>query len=136
MIHGATIRRASAIRIPAETMTIPTSHSHAGTAAARARTAATALMASGDETRLAGSARELADIVEADLGSGFREAPQERVVHRSPAGRFLERAHVGVGGAIEVVLAAHVLARGVAELLRAIGGELERGRDRLDLVLV
>ena len=47
MIQGATIRRASAIRTAAETTTIPASQSQAGTATARARTAATALTISG-----------------------------------------------------------------------------------------
>src|SRR6266511_466672 len=44
MIHGATIRRPSAIRTAAETTTIPVSHTHAGTATARSLTAAAALM--------------------------------------------------------------------------------------------
>src|SRR5579885_3043859 len=45
MIQGATMRRASAIRMPAETATIAASHSYGGTGTARARTAAAALAA-------------------------------------------------------------------------------------------
>src|SRR5262245_24923533 len=48
MIQGATIRRASAIRIAADATTIPASQSQAGTARARARTAAIALMSCRD----------------------------------------------------------------------------------------
>ena len=57
-------------------------------------------------------------------------------VTASPPAASSSAAHVGVRDAAEVVLAADVVAAGLAELVLAVGGQLERGRDRRHLVLV
>src|SRR5579862_2851793 len=155
MIQGATIRRASAIRTAAERTTIPESHSQAGTDTARARTAATALMPesatsrgavsrcarndpqeSGDDSRFACPLRELPHVFQADFGCRSGEPPQHRVVHLLAAGRLLQRARVGVGNAVEVVLAIDVVARSRTQLIGVVCGKLDRSGDRLDLQLV
>src|SRR5438105_11661128 len=155
MIHGATMRRASAIRTAAETTTMPASHSHAGTATARARAAATALIpapapakptppllrrlrrayGSCHEPALARTARELAHVFDPDLGRRLRDPPQHGVRDRRAAGGLLERTDVRIGDEIEVVHAPDVVARGSAELARVAGGELECRRGRRHLVL-
>src|ERR1700752_1387652 len=109
MIQGATIRCPSPIRTPAERITIDESQNQVGNASARARTAATALM-SGDDACFACPLRELAPVLETDLGCRLGESPKHFLVHPVGAGGFFERTHVRVGCATEVVLAPHVLA--------------------------
>src|SRR5438105_10388793 len=134
MIQGATIRRASAIRIAAETTTIPASQSQAGTVTARARTAAIALTpgeatvrstASRDKARFPDASRELFHVVYADLGRRFGDAPEDGIPDTLTARGLLERSSVCVRDARQVVLAAHVLARGVADISCPVGGELD-----------
>src|SRR5262245_34273818 len=106
MIHGATIRRARAIRTTIETATIAVSHTQAGTASARDLSPAPgpsivsalsrAAMPSRDDPGLARPRRQLADVLDPDVRRGLRDPPENRVVHRVRAGGLLERDRVGV----------------------------------------
>src|SRR6476469_3895794 len=145
MIQGATMRLASAIRTTIEATTIPVSHTQAGTASARARTparggaSATARLRvamSPDEPCFSRPRRQLVDVVDADLGGRLGDPPEHRVGDRLSARGLLERARVRVRDATEVVLSADVRARRRSQLVLALRGQLERGRDRADLVPV
>src|SRR5215218_4077348 len=150
MIHGATVRRASAMRTATDTTTIPASHTHAGIATTRARAAAPAgtpatarpgaaivgPRGSRDDPRLARPRGQLGHVVDADLRRGLRDPPQHRVRDDASSGGLLQGANVAVGGAAEVVLAVNVCARRLAELALVVGRELEGARDRRDRVPV
>ena len=126
MIHGATIRRASAMRTTIETTTIAASQTHAGTRP-RARAAARPRLTSTIPASTAARA-SCGGVVDADLGRRLGDPPEHGVVDRVAAGRLLERRGVRVGDAVEVVLALDVRARGRAERVAVVGGELERRR--------
>src|SRR5688572_20381159 len=116
MIHGATIRRPIAIRIAVERTTMPTTQAQAGTvrttATSDGRTLAAAPLATKPD--LAKARRELVGLRavdgDPDVRGRVRALSEHSLADGRAADRLLERGHVPVGDAAEVVLAADVLA--------------------------
>src|SRR3954471_16019710 len=102
MIHGATARRESAIRISVETRTSAPTHAQPGSSAARARRllAAKARFAQGlaELGRLGGAG------CDADLGGGVRDLARERVLDGRASGCLLDRCGVERCDPVEAVL--------------------------------
>src|SRR4051794_39348881 len=133
MIHGATIRRASARRKSTDRTTIPVSQTHAGIA--RTRAAGTALAT---KPHLAQAGGELVRIVETDVRPGACDRTEHGVVHAGASGRELERLHVELRDPLQSVLPLHVLERAFGEVLARswLAEQRERGFERPCLPLV
>src|SRR5205814_8501456 len=113
MIHGATIRRPKPQRTIAEATTRLPSQKPTGReraiAVVSARSRAVALAA---KPRLVEQARYLRSLLALDphLRRRFGNVPDDGVSDGLRAGRLLQRGHVRLGGAVEVVLGGDVLA--------------------------
>src|SRR3989442_2855389 len=112
MIHGATMRRASAAHTNPDTATIATTHAPVGTARTRLTAFASVLTTKAD---LAQPLGDLARVVEPDIRGCLRERAENGVADGLPSGGELDRLGVPVGRPLEVVLARDVDGRGVPE---------------------
>src|SRR4051812_48851562 len=107
MIHGVTMRRASAYRIPNEITTSPATQAHIGT---RRRNAIVLLT----ETDLAQPRREDARVVDPHFGRRRRDVAQHALGDRGAAREPLEGRGIGLGDAVDAVLALDQLPRALA----------------------
>src|SRR5438034_10204225 len=103
MIQGATSRRASAYRMPEETMTSPASQTHVGTARTSPSTREGARMpaVSTAKTDFSEALRKFTGLLEPDLGRCGRDVAGNRRLHRLAPGRHLEYATLRLGLAAE-----------------------------------
>src|SRR5919199_4433490 len=112
MIHGATIRRPKPQRTIADATTSDASQKPAGREQAIARdssrTRARVVPSLAAKPDLVEEARDLRCLLafpaDADIGRGFGHLADDRVPDGFSSGRLLQRGHVRVGHAVEVVL--------------------------------